>query len=207
MPSTATQSVQPPRSPKPASSKVNGEGMSWKDFQKKYLHREDGYKYEWLNGVVEKTKRTMDKTQLYILRNLSAFFRQLLNTGKVQGELIAEPDLFFLENHRRPDICWLTNEQIDRMAYGENDVPAFVIEVISSNDYLNRVEKKMDNYRDAGVQVVWQVFPDYEKVHVYTGNALDSMTIRSGSQTCSAAPVLPDFILPVKDIFFKPPKP
>lgn len=31
--------------------------ISWADFQKKYLSREDNYKYEWLNGIVEKTNR------------------------------------------------------------------------------------------------------------------------------------------------------
>ena len=87
--------------------------ISWETFQKKYLTREDGYKYEWLNGVVEKTKSTMDKTQFYILRNLLRFFRKLLNEGKVSGELIPEGDLFFEENHRRLDVCWLTDEQIE----------------------------------------------------------------------------------------------
>lgn len=45
---------------------VNGkkQHISWPDFQKKYLSREDGYKYEWVNGAVEKTRHSMDKTQL-----------------------------------------------------------------------------------------------------------------------------------------------
>ena len=43
--------------------------ISWATFEKKYLTREDGYRYEWLNGTIEKTKK-MNKTQLFILRNL-----------------------------------------------------------------------------------------------------------------------------------------
>jgi len=33
--------------------------ISWETFQKKYLSKEDKYKYEWLDGIVEKTPRTM----------------------------------------------------------------------------------------------------------------------------------------------------
>lgn len=177
--------------------------VSWETFQKKYLTREDDYKYEWVNGIVEKTKRSMDKTQLYILNNLMDFFFKLQVSGKVAGHLVAEPDLFFPDVHRRPDIAWLTKEQMYSMANGANHVPAFVIEVISTNDQSIRVEKKMNNYRNAGVKVVWQIFPDLKTVHVYAGQRLDSMTVCTGEQICSAAPALPDFALPVNEIFKK----
>ncbi len=177
--------------------------ISWETFQKRYLTREDSYKYEWLNGVVEKTPYTMDKSQLYILRNLLAWFRKLLSKGAVNGELIAEADLFFGDHHRRPDICWLTNEQIDRLADNEYEIPAFVIEVISTKDMMNKVVHKMQDYRAAGVGVVWHILPSHQEVHVYAGDHLDQMTVCSGETVCSAAPVLPDFALPVEAIFWK----
>lgn len=187
---------------------VNGKKkhISWSDFQKKYLQREDGYKYEWVNGAVEKTRRSIDKTQLFILRNLQDFFLGLKTQGKASGQLISEPDLFFVKNHRRPDIVWLTDEQIDRLAYNGNDVPAFIIEVISTNDQMNLVHQKMLNYQEAGVRVVWHVFPLLNIVHVYGGAHLESMTVCSGGQTCSAAPVLPNFELPVQEVLRKPAK-
>ena len=140
---------------------VNGKihRISWNEFQNKYLTREDDYKYEWLNGEIEKTKRTMDFTQLFILRNLLKVFRQLLLSERCDGELMSEGDMFFVKNHRRPDIFYLTDAQIARTAYGENQVPEFVIEVISSTDQMNVVHRKMQNYRAAGVKVVWHVFP------------------------------------------------
>jgi Uma2 family endonuclease len=181
--------------------------VSWIEFQQKYLTREDGYKYEWLNGEVEKTKITMDFTQLFILKNLMAAFRQLLNNGKCNGELMSEGDIFFLDKHRRPDIFYLTDTQIARTAYGENQVPQFVIEVISTKDQMNSVHRKMQNYRDAGVQVVWHIFPQIEEIHVYKGENLDDMTVCRGKKICSAAPVLPDLMLAAQSIFHKPPKP
>ena len=179
--------------------------ISWKTFQRKYLSREDGHKYEWVNGRVEKTKRAMDKTQLYILHNLQKVFRQLLNEGKIHGDLIAEPDLFFLKNHRRPEIAWLTEKQIFALADPEAyEVPAFIIEVISSNDQINKVKKKMLNYRDAGVKVVWQIFPNHRQVEVHTGEHLEHSIKLEGGQICSAAPVLPAFELSVNAIFHHP---
>lgn len=49
--------------------------ISWKEFKSRYLSREDGYKYEWVNGTLEKTKRTMDQSQYFILKNLRLLFK------------------------------------------------------------------------------------------------------------------------------------
>ena len=171
--------------------------ISWEAFKTKYLSREDGFKYEWLNGIVEKTKRTMDYTQFYILSNLLNKFRSF----NIDGELISEGDVFFLEKHRRPDIAYFTSKQIDAAADGVNPMPEFVIEVISNTDAINRVNKKMQNYRAAEVKVVWQIFPQGEEVHIYCGDNLKTVYIKSGDEICSAEPVLPDFQLSVNDIF------
>lgn len=174
------------------------------NFEKKYLNRKDGYKYEWADGVVEKTKRTMDKKQIFMLINLLAHFKLLESKGKVFGYLVPEVDLIFLDKYRRPDIAWLTTEQAYNLADpNARDVPAFVIEVISTNDQINLVKKKMANYRDAGVKVVWHIFPELQQVDVYTGPNLNHMTTFVGDEICTAAPVLPDFAISVNDIFKK----
>lgn len=178
--------------------------ISWKDFQRRYLSREDNFKYEWVDGQVEKTIKSMDKTQLFILHNLLNLAERLKFEGKLAGRLVPEADLLFLKNHRRPDFAWLTEEQIYRLATEENHVPAFVIEVISTWDQANLLNKKMVNYRDAGVQVVWQIFPETRSVHVFGGVGLRSMTVCSGDEICSAAPVLPDFEMPASAVFAKP---
>ncbi|AEE53653.1 Uma2 family endonuclease [Haliscomenobacter hydrossis] len=179
--------------------------ISWTHFQRRYLSREDQYKYEWVNGKVVKSIKGMDKSQLYILHNLQAFFRRLQNEGKIEGDLISEPDLFFLTNHRRPDIAWLTQQQIYALAEPDAyEVPRFVIEVVSTNDHINKVKAKMINYGEAGVEVVWQIFPGHRQVDVYTGSFLHQMTVCRGDDACSAAPVLPDFKLTVNEIFYKP---
>jgi len=209
--STATKPTQQPTPTAPsgvtpsASDKQVPRRIKWSEFEKRYLRREDGFTYEWINGLVEKTYNTMNPTQLYLQRNLIALFRTLLQTGKVTGELLAEPDLFFaLEIHRRPDMAWLTNAQIDRLATeGAIEIPAFLIEVISTNDAAQKIVAKMRQYREAGVQVVWLIYPAQQEVHVYAGANLDRMTVCTEDKICSAAPVLPDFTVAAREIFRK----
>jgi len=160
--------------------------ISWEAFEKKYLLREDSYRYEWLDGTIEKTKK-MNKQQLFILANLMRHFRLLKQKKKVRGELIPEADLFFDKHHRRPDVCWLTNVQLNQLVGEDNPVPSFVIEIISSNDVINKVEHKMNDYRAAGVQTVWHIFPKYKYVHVYTGEKLENMLVHTEDMICSAA--------------------
>jgi len=189
----------------PAAAKKQPRLIKWSEFEKRYLSREDGYKYEWLNGRVEKTENTMNPTQLYIQFNLQEIFMRLKTAGKVTGQLLAETDLFFFpEIHRRPDFAWLTHTQANNLSNeGAIEIPAFVIEVISTRDAAQKIVDKMRHYRTAGVQVVWLIYPIQKEVHVYSSQNLESMTVCMGEKICSADPVLPAFAFPVSDIFKK----
>ncbi len=190
-PRAAPRAVKPPRR------------IGWSEFDKRYLSREDGFKYEWVYGMVEKTAYTTNPTQLYIQYNLQDLFMEMKTAGKVDGQLLAETGLFFFpEVHRRPDFAWLTHEQTKRLAQPDTiEIPAFVIEVISTRDAVVKLVDKMRHYRAAGVQVVWLIYPAQQEVHVYGGPDLEQMVVRTGDKICSAAPVLPAFAFPANDIF------
>lgn len=179
--------------------------ISWETFQKKYLSREDGHTYEWSHGRVEKTRNTMGPSQLYIQFNLQELFSLFKSAGKVKGQLFAEPDLKFAENvHKRPDLAWLSREQTLHLLDKEQiEIPAFIIEIISNNDAAQRLAEKIHVYRQAGVQVVWLIYPNQLEVHVYDGPNLESMHVCSGSKVCSAAPALPGFTFEAGKIFEK----
>ncbi len=173
--------------------------LTWEQFQRRYLMREDSFKYEWVNGRVEKMPRSMDKTQLYILINLMRFLAHLKASGlQIIGELVSEGDTFFAGNHRRPDIAYYNDAQIQAARHNEDVHPDFVIEVISKHDQLEKVARKMEDYRAAGVAVVWHIFSQFKQVHVYRGKR---MQICTGDDLCSAEPVIPGFVLPVGEIF------
>lgn len=173
--------------------------ISWEDFQRKYLSREDRYKYEWVNGRVEKTLRGMNETQFYILYNLMGFLEGLrAQNPRLTGALIAEGDTFYGGNHRRPDIGYYTREQIQAARNGEHISSDFVIEVISTTDQMEKVHRKMQDYQAAGVRMVWHIFPNLRTIHVYRGN---NMTVCTGDDPCSAEPVIEGFVFPTKEVF------
>jgi Uma2 family endonuclease len=175
--------------------------ISWAEFQKKYLVREDNFKYEWVDGFVEKTTRTMDRKQFYIIENLTALLDLVKNKYKIDGRLIPEGDNFFSGNHRRPDVAYYTRDQIRLAQDDDNEVvPQFVIEVISTNDQMNKVVKKMKNYRAAEVPIIWHIFPNQNEIHIYKGK---QMTICVGDDICSAEPVVKGFNISVNDVLKK----
>jgi Uma2 family endonuclease len=177
---------------------ISPKRISWDDFKADYLEREDNFKYEWVNGAVEKTPRNMDRKQFYIVQNLLDFFGQLKYSGKITGSLMPEGDTFFGENHRRPDVAYYTDEQIEAAADDDTAEPQFVIEIISTTDQMNRVHKKMRDYRASNIPVVWHIFPELHEIHVFHGR---KSQIYIGEDICSAAPVLTEFELSVNAVF------
>jgi Uma2 family endonuclease len=168
-------------------------------FFQQYSNREDGFKYEWNKGIIEKTPRTMNRDQSTIQEELLAYFYANPAFRKVCGFLV-ELDMYIptAGRTRRADMAFLTRKQLEDSKKGDTSVAPFVIEVISSNDKINDVETKLTEYFDNGVQVVWQILPLLNMVKVYT--SLNDVTICRGEDVCSAAPFLPDFKMKVKQI-------
>lgn len=198
---TTRTAVQHRNTPEPAPAKVQ-KGLalvSWEVFQRKYLVREDGNTYEWTNGIVEKTPSTMDITQLFIWLNINKAFQELLQKTALQGSLITEADIFLDEQtHRRPDICFLTHAQVLSGIKERVQIPAFVAEIVSPNDKATKVTRKVQEYFAAGVQVVWNIYPMLQEVHVY--ESPKASRICRGDDLCSAEKAIPGFALPVSEI-------
>ena len=149
----------------------------------------DGFKYEWNDGeLIKFTGMNRKQVKVYdILLNL------FIDKGyKKTGTFVAEYDVQLTGiQMRRPDIAYLTKEQIESADKGTDEIPEFMIEIISGNDQINQVEEKIIEYYKAGVKVVWLVFPDRKSVHIYTSRRNVKICIEN--DICSAAPVLPDF--------------
>lgn len=127
---------------------------------------EDGFKYEWNNGIIEKSTKIITPQQLYLVDNLTRFFENLKPVAG--GRLVCEVQNRTSETQIRiPDIAYYTSEQIKKAAGGEyQPVTAFAIEIISDNDKFNHVRAKLKEYFQAGVQVVWLILPEFQEVYV-----------------------------------------
>lgn len=160
---------------------------------------EDGHKYEFVNGQIEKTERSMTPEQYYIVRNLTRHFltTQAFAEG---GELVVETDSSLNPGEiRRPDLSLMTSQQVKACAFGEPFLPSFVIKIISKNDNINKVREKLEAYFRSGVQVVWHIFPSLQKIDVYT--SAKKVVVLEGAEICSAAPAVKDFEISVNDVF------
>ena len=168
-------------------------------FFSRYSDREDGYKYEWNNGIVEKTARTMNRDQSKIQEEILAYFYSNPQFRQL-GAFIVEFDMFMptINRTRRADMAFLTRQQMNNVTKGDTSVASFAIEIISLHDKINEFETKLKEYFANGVQVVWQIIPLSETVKVYT--SVKNVQICQGNDVCSAAPALPNFQMTVADI-------
>ncbi len=157
----------------------------------------DGYKYEWNDGELIRFIG-MKKKEYYIADLLNLLF---IEQGYYhQGMLLAETDVMLTGiQMRRPDLAYFTRAQILAARQGEDPIPEFVIELISPTDDAEQVEKKIVEYFKAGVRVLWKVMPESEVVYVYTARKI--VTICTDADTCSAAPVLPNFTISAGTLF------
>ena len=158
---------------------------------------EDGYKYEWNDGeLIQFTG--MNKKQVYIYDLLLDLF---IDKGyKKNGTLVSEYDTMLSGiQMRRPDIAYLTKEQIVQTRAGVDVIPEFVIEILSESDNVNKVEEKVAEYFKAGVRVVWNIYLEQKVIYVYTSRRDVKICIED--DVCSAKPVLPDFEISVNQIF------
>jgi Uma2 family endonuclease len=172
--------------------------VPFETFIKKYEKGWNGYKYEWNDGIIEKTI-AMKQNELYIIRNLTLLF-MTTQASQNGGWLMPEVEVWTSTTQwRKPDIAFFTKEQIRAGENNQNSIPPFVIEVLSTFDPINIVTNKLIEYFKAGVQVVWHIFPEQQMVYVFTSPK--HVTICEGEDICSAAPALPDFTIAARDIF------
>jgi Uma2 family endonuclease len=158
----------------------------------------DGYKYEWNGGTIIQFEK-MNKKHLRLIRLLIQKF-YATTAFQEGGALIAEQDVLLTGIQlRRPDLAFFSGAQIDNSGDAAEPIPAFVIEVISPNDDAEKVEFKRLEYFRAGVQLIWHIYLEAQIVYVYSG--AKTVHIAMENDVCSAAPVLPDFAIEVKQLF------
>ena len=78
-------------------------------------------------------------------------------------------------------------------------VPAFAVEIISPSDKADKIETKVIEYLNAGVQVIWHVFPALRMVRVFT--SVKNSISHFETDTFDAAPAVPDLTMTVNELF------
>jgi len=109
-----------------------------------------------------------------------------------------------LQRKRRPDAAfvsfdrWPPQRRIPRTEAWEV-VPNLVVEVVSPSDTIEHVMEKVAEYFQVGVERVWVILPSQEHIYVYASPT--SVHILSRTDILRGEPVLPQFQLPVVELF------
>lgn len=161
------------------------------------LYGHDG-SYEFVRGrIIE--KNDMKQEEFLLLRFLTRLFAK--TSAYEQGdELIPEMDSYVDDRRkRRPDLAYFTLEQIEDTRTGNRQKTRFALEILSDSESYQDVLDKVQDYFDAGAELVWYIIPENKKINVYT--SADHSQAYKGTDVISAAPVLPDFQFRVEDLF------
>lgn len=176
----------------PTHLKTVAEFEQW---QEQHIHEGS---YEFVRGrIIE--KKEMKQLEAFVIKFLTRIF---MTTSAFQGgsELFQEMDAYIDDTRkRRPDLAYFTAEQIAKMRLGQHLPTLFAIEILSDSESYKDVTDKIQDYFDAGSQLVWYVVPPQQKIYVYTSP--DESKAYKGQEIISAAPVLPDFQFAVADLF------
>lgn len=102
----------------------------------------------------------------------------------------------------RPSVCFVGRERFTLGQFSEDFLriaPDLVVTINSPNDLARDVERKVKEYLDAGVRLVWVVDPDTRTVRVHRGDG-SAAWLRQDDEL-SGEDVVPGFLCRVRDLF------
>lgn len=169
------------------------------------IHEREDRLFELVDGtLVEKTVGTYESYLAAVLVRLLGNFNADADLGIVLGAdgmlrlapgLVRIPDASFISWDRLPQ------RRIPSQAIADV-VPDLAVEVISSSNTREEMDRKLREYFQSGVRLVWYVYPDSREVHVYNQPSASEVVVESKSLDGGA--VLPAFRLPLKSLFGNP---
>jgi Uma2 family endonuclease len=101
---------------------------------------------------------------------------------------------------RAPDVAFIPRDRISHLdpKHPLKAVPALVVEVLSPYNTARAMSRKLQQYRDAGVELIWVVDP--EKCEVDIHSSLPLRTLRQGD-ILKDDKILPGLSIPVSTLF------
>jgi Uma2 family endonuclease len=103
---------------------------------------------------------------------------------------------------RIPDVAFITGERMPGGRVPEGFVeaaPDLAVEAVSPNDNANEVREKVREYLEAGVRLVWVLWPRFRSVSVYSADG--SYGELGAHDELDGGKVLPGFRVKVEKLF------
>jgi Uma2 family endonuclease len=174
------------------------------------LEMPDGDRYELVDGRLVESVMSFDSGEVALAIGSLVRAHCLANrSGRVAG---ADCGYQCFPSHpgrvRRPDVSFIRAERLpppEQRAEGFISVrPDLAVEVVSPSDRVYDLEEKLDDYRDAGIPLVWLVYPRSRRVRILRLEGPPTELGPDGELT--GEDILPGFRCPVADLFSPPPE-
>jgi len=159
-----------------------------------------GKPYELLNGTLIEMSPT--KQSHGALANVIAYLITDYTLPRKLGTVYAAETGFALATGDvfAPAVSFTAKARIQPETEGFTTVaPDLVVEVFSLSNTKTEMQEKIAAYFQAGTRLVWIVYPRSRTLYVYT--APTQVTILQHDDILGGGEVLPDFSVPVNDIF------
>jgi Uma2 family endonuclease len=104
---------------------------------------------------------------------------------------------------RAPDTAFISIERRDPNLRVDGAVPIppdLAVEVVSPSDRAGKIKKKVNEYLEAGVKLVWVIYPKRKEVHVYRLDGDDKEVLNINDEL-SGENVVKDFKVKVSKLF------
>ncbi|MEP7287058.1 MAG: Uma2 family endonuclease [Chloroflexota bacterium] len=163
----------------------------------------DDNRYELFKGMLIEMSPTGATHGLITakLTALIAVFVYLHDLGQVYGAetgfiLSQQPDTV-----QAPDVAFTAKGRLPKVTDSYPTVaPDLVVEVASPGNTKIEMQQKVEAYFQAGVRLIWIVYPNSRTVYVYRG-ALDVAILGGLDGILTGDDVLPDFSAKLSEIF------
>ena len=136
--------------------------------------------------------------------SLSILLGQYVRTNKLGRMYAAETGFLIAENPdtvRAPDMAYIATDRMPPKGPPGwvRVMPDLVAEVVSSGDRPAEISEKVQMWLDAGVKLVWVLYPTRQVIEVYQPNQAP-VTLTGGAMVDGGS-VVPGFSVPVAHIF------
>jgi Uma2 family endonuclease len=148
-----------------------------------------GLKESYYAGIV------IERMNVFLRRHDLGFVTGEAGALEIMPGLIRIPDVSF--------ISWgqLASREVPDEAVADL-VPDLAVEIISKGNTPAEMQRKLQEYFEAGVQLVWFIYPKTQTAEAYTSPA-DCRRVGK-NQALTGGDVLPGFKLPLKTLFQRP---
>jgi Uma2 family endonuclease len=103
---------------------------------------------------------------------------------------------------RKPDVTFVRRERFSPAFYDDGFLtirPDIVVEVVSTNDLAKEVDEKIEEYLEAGVPLVWIVYPESRSVQVHRPDS--TVTKLHETDELTGENIFPGFRCKVAELF------